>query len=248
MICADLGNPSRRPSAALCRRQAVVPREARTALPLCFITERVGPARVSTLLAQQRRSPGPGDTCPRAMEQQRGGGEQEQPKKPRCCLGALYFSEARYAKGRPPVSLCGAPERLAGSLGVQAAAHHAAGPSRGWVGTPGAAATAAADHRRPLVPHNASAACDCRSARASPSASNPQMMLHSCPQTRCPAATSSACERGGACWRLLPPAAGPAAGLAYPAICALLYSLRADDPAQTLPVMQVHLPRLLCLG
>lgn len=35
------------------------------------------------------------------MERQRGGGEQ--PKKPRCCLGALYFSEARYGKGRPPV-------------------------------------------------------------------------------------------------------------------------------------------------
>ena len=52
--------------------------------------------------------------------------------------------------------------------------------------------------RRALPPTRAHPAC-CRLARRSapalPSGSSPQTMLHSCPQTRCPAATSSAGEQ-----------------------------------------------------
>jgi hypothetical protein len=42
------------------------------------------------------------------MQQRDKGAEEGEEKKPKCCLGALYFSEARYGAQKPPVSSPGA--------------------------------------------------------------------------------------------------------------------------------------------
>lgn len=70
------------------------------------------------------------DSMPRDRGPSGSGAAPEQEKKlPKCCLGLLYFSEARYAQQKPPVRM------------GQGASD---GRKRAWVWTSSAAAAAAA--------------------------------------------------------------------------------------------------------
>lgn len=168
--------------------------------------------------------------------EQRGGGEQ--PKKPRCCLGALYFSEARYGKGRPPVRAGGGPQDLLGSQDAMSSGGACRKPAPGLGRHTLVAADAADAHCRPLVP--------------TPLAAASHAGLHwLCQAAEVHRRCCTAAHRLGA-WRRLQ-VRGNSIGRRSCRLPALARAVRwcaSANTCLTAPGLapQVHLPRLLGVG